>query len=497
MVSSSDVYQMNFKPGGPTLHRFMRSDARWRGVMGPIGSGKTTTCLAEFIRRGFQQKPNPQGLRKTRWYVIRDTYRNVAKAVESFRKTVIRTGYGKLTGGNNEPAVWKQSGVRLPDGTGMDIEIIFAAVTAENMVAFFDGLEPTGIFINGADALPREAMTLAKGRLGRYPDLAQDGGPTWAGLWFDFNAPDYDSWAYEDWFENKPDGLEIFVQPGGLDENAENLHNLPGGREYYLNAAQGAPEWYVRRMVDNQFGYSRAGKPVYPEFAFERHVSPGPLKVFSGETIIVGVDAGRTPSAIFLQRDSHWQVRVLRELVAEDMDAKSFGRLVSKFIAEQFPGHTEFRVVGDPSALNKNDTTENDDDAWLHVFAKALKMRVRPAKSNKPSIRQGAVREGLTRHGPDGRPGLVVDPSCKTIIRGFTSGYRFKKRPAGAPTDFEDKPEKNSYSHPHDGLQYGAMEISDVEELGLRTKARSTQAAAAMRAASERWHPHSFLTGAR
>ena len=62
----------DYKPSA-TLARFHASDAFVRGVRGPVGGGKTTGCCQEIMRRAREQKPGPDGKRRTRWAVIRNT----------------------------------------------------------------------------------------------------------------------------------------------------------------------------------------------------------------------------------------------------------------------------------------------------------------------------------------------------------------------------------------------------------------------------------------
>jgi hypothetical protein len=87
------------------------------------------------------------------------------------------------------------------------------------------------------------------------------------------------------------------------------------------------------------------------------------------------------------------------------------------------------------------------------VLEEELGVRVKPAFSNTLTDRLGAVEEYLTRLTEVG-PAYLVDPSCKTLIRGFTSGYRY---PVSNKGQTGDSPEKNSYSHCHDANQYLCM----------------------------------------
>jgi hypothetical protein len=60
------------------------SDAFVRGIRGPLGSGKSTGCSVEILRRSQMQQPSPDGVRRTRWAVIRNSY-------PELKSTTIRT----------------------------------------------------------------------------------------------------------------------------------------------------------------------------------------------------------------------------------------------------------------------------------------------------------------------------------------------------------------------------------------------------------------------
>jgi hypothetical protein len=59
----------------------MRSDAFGRVIAGPVGSGKTTACILEILRRAAAQAPAPDGLRYTRFAIARQTLRQLLDTV--------------------------------------------------------------------------------------------------------------------------------------------------------------------------------------------------------------------------------------------------------------------------------------------------------------------------------------------------------------------------------------------------------------------------------
>ena len=62
-----------YKPEGQVLKTFMKSNDFFRGIRGPVGSGKSVSCCIEVFRRSLLQKKNRSGIRKSRWAVIRNT----------------------------------------------------------------------------------------------------------------------------------------------------------------------------------------------------------------------------------------------------------------------------------------------------------------------------------------------------------------------------------------------------------------------------------------
>jgi hypothetical protein len=69
---------------GPVLAAFMQSTAPVQVICGPVGSGKSKTCNLKLWAIANQQKPGPEGVRRTRMAVVRTTY-------PELRTTTIRT----------------------------------------------------------------------------------------------------------------------------------------------------------------------------------------------------------------------------------------------------------------------------------------------------------------------------------------------------------------------------------------------------------------------
>lgn len=437
---------------GPVATRFMRDTAPVQGIQGPIGSAKTSCCLMKMFAITMGQRRQPDGVRRAKFCIVRDTYRQLWKTtIPSWHKRVPKTA-GVWVGGQDGPASHTIDFVDAHFGK-CELMVEFQGIGENSAEDALRGYEVTGFYLNEADLLQEEVFNYARGRAGRYPDVSL-GGPTWYGVLLDFNAPDVDGWIYDKLIENRPASWSYHRQPGGRDPGAENLKNLPVG--YYTEQVIGQDQNYIDRMIDNKFGFSRAGLPVYPEFNDFLHIANEPLTPVRGLPVHIGADAGRTPSAVFGQEMPTGQWRICRELVATNMGAERFGKEVARVLKTDFAGCPLGGQWADPAAAN---LTETEDRSWITIVNTAGKLKFRPAPlvGNNLTVRLGAVRHWLTTLLDGGLPSVVLSPNCKVLRRGFNSGYRYRKLQITGENRYSDDPEKNEWSHPHDALQYLAV----------------------------------------
>ena len=59
----------------------MNSTAFGRIAAGPVGSGKTTSCVIELLRRSIEQDPGADGKRYTRHAIVRQTLKQLKDTV--------------------------------------------------------------------------------------------------------------------------------------------------------------------------------------------------------------------------------------------------------------------------------------------------------------------------------------------------------------------------------------------------------------------------------
>jgi len=467
---------LDWLPTGPSLRAFIMAPEPVSCIMGPLGSGKTTGGFIKGLLCSCVVPRSPiDGVRYARGLVVRDTYRNLEMNVIPSWQERFPPSLGSFRGGGGGEPAKAVIDFEIAEGEILHLEVIFAALGDHNVKTFCDGFQATWCFLNAIDALPREILTFMRPRLGRWPP-PQHRPPDWKAhvhrwrkLFGDMNAPDLDNWTYGDeekkragFVEHVPKGWRLFVQPGGLEADAENLDNLPA--DYYDNMMSDAEVWWINRFVHNKFGFSRSGQPVYPEWNDRLHVAPAPLVFDKHRTLHIGLDAGRDPRAVALQRTMMGRVRVLRELVPEErMGAKRFGKVLSEWLSENFPEAVDIQGHCDPAAADPTQDSE-DDAVWMDTVKEVAQIPIKPAPTNALGPRLEAVRQRLTEMF-EGVPAFQLDPRCKVLRRGFNSGYRFPKVKSHGDEHAGSDPVKNDYSHPHDALQYDMLGSGDWREL--------------------------------
>ncbi len=449
----------------------------WRSVvadMGPIGCGKTTTFQMKWIHAAIRQRRSKiDGMKKFKLCVVAADYRRLWKnLIPSWTQRLPTKGPGiEWKGGEGEPATHHIT-FDLPTGR-IDFHADFIAIGDKRAEDVLRGYEPTAFWLTEADLLSEDVFNFARGRAGRYPRM-EEGGPTWYGIGMDFNAPDVDNWIYTKLYEHRLEYADWFGfhrQPSGFSPQAENLISLPPG--YYENQGKGQPDWYVRRMIRNEFGYSREGKPVYEEFSDVRHVAAAIIEPVRGIPLRIGADAGLTPAATIRQHMPNGQQRVLAALAAgqdESVGPTRFAERLNRLLATpRFAGFPRGQIIArcDPTAQYGGDETatqQSGDRSWMLTVKHVTGIDFKPARTNDPILRMEAVRRAMTRDVDRDVPGFIVSPDCRVLIKAYASDYRFR-RVTGGSGGFTDKPDKNQASHVADADQYAALTDDEYLEV--------------------------------
>lgn len=234
----------------PTLARFMRSNAFVRAVVGPVGSGKSSACCIEVLRRAAEQAPGADKVRRTRFAVIRNTYRELKDTTRKTFEQWVPAELGKW----HEQDFTFTIEQPLSDGTRIRCEVLFRALDKPEHVKKLLSLELTGAYINEARQVPKAILDMLTMRVGRYPSKAQvEGGATWRGIWMDSNPWHTGHPFYRLFNKELPEGYALFEQPGGRTPEAENLENLPGERDYYVKQCAGKDAEWIAEWVDARY----------------------------------------------------------------------------------------------------------------------------------------------------------------------------------------------------------------------------------------------------
>lgn len=423
----------------PTLLAFSKDETAVRGIMGPFGSGKSSACVMQIVLESQEQEPGSDGIRRTRWACIRNTYRQLEDTtIKTFFEWLPPAYCGKYNKSNHNYIITCFA--------GMEIEILFRALDRPDHVSNLLSLELTSAWVNEAREVPWALIKALRGRLNRYPSRRDGPGSTKPRLIMDTNPPTPRSWWYQLFEVDKRPNIKLFKQPGGKDKNAENTSHL--GPTYYDDMADLYDEDELKVYRDGEYGFIKDGKPVYPTYRDNLHSRIG-LTPIPGITLIRGWDFGLTPACVVAQVTPLGQLRIINEYTTERAGFDDFSSEVLKDMNVRYRDY-EFEDYGDETGRNKNDNNETS----CFDIAESKDIHIEPV-SNVLQTRLESVRRGLNTL-VDGEPALVVDKeNCPTIREGFTGGYKYRKiLSAGLDERHQEEPLKNEYSHPHDCVQY-------------------------------------------
>lgn len=489
-----------FEFPGPVAEAYYWDDADVVAIQGPVGSGKTTTKMRRKLRRArMMPRSVIDGVRYYKCLFVRETYRQLwATVIPSYLETFPKE-LGAWSGGRGDPV---RHHIRFSDEYG---EIDFIAefmAFGDDIAASLRGLQVTDLDISEADTNPLETLTFGVGRINRYPARQHFEGyspdqRSYGQIDCDFNAPDEDNWTFKVFHDDKgreeiakqltatlPEGakpirLTFHRQPGYGEPGTENLQNLSPG--YYelqiaLNRLAGKSD-VTNRMVYNRTTYLRAGEPVFArEFNRRIHVAEATIAPDPGLPLLIGLDQGFKGAAVLAQFDTpyHWTILAELHFPNERLMAAEFGRRLSDLIDRRFSHLRKGDGWGDMAGEQGASQATDENATWNRIVGQAAGFRVRPQRigTNRIQPRLEAVRAAL-EFVQGGRPGLLIDPSCKFLIRGFEARYVWTdqvdskgQKHNDASGDKRKVPDKRlTEANVMDGLQY--LTLSQHKANGL------------------------------
>ena len=468
-------------------------------IRGSVGSGKSSGCILHIFLNAMKQAPGLDGVRRSKYAVLRASYPNL-------KSTTIDSWVNDWFGPTIEIVydIPIRGIVRMnhPDGkTSIEMKLVFLALDREEDVNKLQSLQINGAHLNETAEIPRGVYQMLKSRINRYPkrftldkvhpdyrdeykkyvDKYGKIGSIEPFIIHDYNSIPTEHWLYQIAEEEKPRNHTFYVQPPALNmcskqqgfvkdaednwykinPNADNIENL--SEDYYVDQVEGAdPDW-ISVFVLNNYGNLRAGKPVYKMYDDRAHFTDKPFEVSKGIPIVIGMDTGLTPAAAFTQFTSSGQLVCFDELVTEDCSINEFAHdVLWPHLRNNYRGF-DFRIVLDP----ENKRAQTDKKTARDILIKAG-LPVSLGKTNNTAQRFESVVFFLRK-----KDGFYVTDQCPIIRKGFLSEFKYEKVSTTVKgTKWKEKPEKNIYSHVHEGLQYAAMEFVEGKMFAKNTARR-------------------------
>lgn len=454
---------------GPVADRFYWSDDMVCLLRGPVGSGKTTTNMRKPFRRALTMpRSTIDGVRYYKTAIVRQTYRQLWQTtIPSWFETVPKT-MGRWAGGRGDPVTHT---IRFEDAHGpveFIAEFLAFGESAAEIEANLRGLQTTDMNIEEADTTLVDLFSTAVGRVNRYPARKHfQGGefcprPYPREMWsygqinMTYNAPEEGNWilALEAAAGAADAEVEIdatlaadlataikrskarvvfFRQPGGREPGAENMGNL--APDYYdaqimgMRAAGRSDK--IKRLVDNRVGYNRKGDLVFETEGETRkfnelvHVARERIEPHPHFPLRIGLDQGFFGAGIVGQLLPGRRWVILAELgFRKRIFARDFGLALRELLdTPPFAGLPVEGVWADMAGEAQN-AAGRENESWNEAVARVTGLDVEPQThgSNRIEPRLNAIRAALDSF-QNGNPGLLIDPGCRMLIRGFMADY--------------------------------------------------------------------------
>lgn len=474
----------------PTLLRMQQDTSKFRVVIGPAGSAKTSGIIAMLLIIAITQKPW-RGVRKTRLVIARQSYQQLSKATVQSLKNVL----GAVADFTDGKPPRGSANFPLGDGTVCEIEFVFVAMEGDNVAGDLRGLEGTAALLDEVSEMQDENLVnLLVSRMGRYPS-AMEGGCTCGGLALGAtNGPLEGHWLHQ-WSLGLKDThftqlaamtgrpyFRLFRQPPALirptDPNgqwrpnptAENVKNVPGGYGFWYEMLA-MDDQKVQAFVEGEFAALKAGKVVYPGFG-KIHVMPLEQfkRTWTRGPIILSFDFGRTPVTLIAVERADGGLAVIDEVYAEDVSIETFWQNnLSPVLNAKYPQCRFAGATGDPAGMDLGGTTETSPFQILQ----AVGVPIEPpggGRVDRLAPRIEATRNRLSRLGSTGLPMLMVTDNCKLLIEAIGRTYVYAQvrgASEGIVAETPTKSHKNWVSDLMNALEYLCLyRASELERAG-------------------------------
>ena len=454
-----------------TALKFHSRDDRVRVLRGHVGSGKTTMCAAELIFRAAAMPPCKDGVRRSRWALIRNTYGDLIKTtLHTWKQWWQHLGHVRERQSPSYSIIHT-----FNDGNGV-IEMELLPIALDNTIDItkhLKSLEVTGVFLNELAELHRLVLDFfSGGRLPRFPrkvdfsEEIQERMPMyWSGIFSDTNPPEEDSWIYNLFEVERPTGYIMINQPPAvlkidgeyiINPDAENVRNIPNGEQEFVKMTYGKSDNFINVYLMGNYGTISEERVVYTNYNDNLH-SDDNLTIYQNIPLILSADLGTVAPTILLSQFANGRFFALKEFCGQFMTIDELCESsVMPYLRQHCDGMRLQVCLHDPA-----DTY--DGAAQLRKFFEGI---VTPAPTNSIELRIGAVSSMLNKL-VGGKPMFMIDRSgCPQLRKGFNGKYFYRKLKVIGEERYTDEPHKNHpFSDCMDCLAYACSYMSKELEL--------------------------------
>ncbi|OED34482.1 hypothetical protein AB832_07640 [Flavobacteriaceae bacterium (ex Bugula neritina AB1)] len=493
-IKEKEIRKFKVYQDYPIQRAFQDCTAQKRVLIGCLGSGKTITCCMEVMRIIRKQKKNSLGWRTSKGAFIRHTKIALMEtAVFEFMRMF-------------------SSIARLISDKKIIVEIEDERVYSEISLYCLDkpkdtenlrSLPLTFAWINeGRSIRSFDLLGQLIGRLNRFPADNNKGY-----LLIDSNPCGHTHWLYTQFDRRQDEDLQVFLQPGGLTDEAENrawLADTNGGdhRNYYRLRMKSMQQHEIDRDIHGKWSFYHEGKAIYPNFKIEKCVIKSPVNVEPNQHkhwvnlsnipeaikyygmnvhLFIGIDPGVVHSAysiIFKDNDFRWTVLKTKEFTDSDvMDiARELRQDIKDMGLERLGVRNPYKYIHiacDPAGSARSQLDKSA--TFINTLAKYLETDVyRACSTNNVQRRISVINTAMNQN-------RFFIHSCsedqehnknENLISALIGGYHREKLNVPGEERYSDEIAKNIASHITESVQYALLAGGEIEFAQDRSYAR-------------------------
>jgi hypothetical protein len=425
---------MNYEILGPVSANFIRDDKNQiQLLMGPLGSGKTTTVLLKIVNE--IRILTALGIKDTKWTFVR-------KTASQLEDTIVFDWLQMNKDGkyNKTEKIWRNN-FKNQKGEKCTVTIFFRALDVPADIDKIRSVNITGAYINEAKTAHIDIVEALNRRIGRYPLPELKNIPYQRKLLLDTNPPSSDHWIYNLFVLNKLDKWKLYKQPGGLSKDAENTHNLPD--DYYTNFGDSN----VIADRDGEFSQTEEGMRIYTGFNPSIHTTN--IDKIQKNRIFLGMDLGTNIATIFGYRNNDvWYI--FKEIFRSNSNLLEMIGLINSYLKKEHIDKENIEIFIDPSGFSKKGIgyeTEGD------ILGRYFNCDVSSLPSNQQFLRKEPVKILLNKL-INGKGYIQIDKeNCPMLIKALNGGYHYKRMKTSFNT-YHSLPDKNIFSHIAEAFEY-------------------------------------------